>query len=295
MAAPLSTSPHAPELIPAPRLLARWPLPAVCAWCGAWAVAALAARSGVDASSAQLAGSAAGAMAALTWPGLRPTRRLWLALGYPLLGLLLGHAALPAWAWLLPLALLLALYPVRAWRDAPLFPTPPSALRGLAARAVLPAGARVLDAGCGVGDGLRALRREYPHARIEGVEHSRVLAWVARWRERAARVQRGDMWARSWADFDLVYLFQRPESMARAWQKACADMRPGTWLVSLEFEVNAQPPVTVLRRSHRRCVWIYRVPAPPAAGQPAPAAKQDAEMAACGGAPVHSRRRRRRR
>ena len=33
-----------------------------------------------------------------------------------------------------PLAVLLALYPVQAWRDAPLFPTAPDALDGLADR-----------------------------------------------------------------------------------------------------------------------------------------------------------------
>ena len=35
----------------------------------------------------------------------------------------------------------------------------------------------------------------------------------------------------------MVYLFQRPESMQRAWDKARRDMRPGTWMVSLEFDV----------------------------------------------------------
>jgi hypothetical protein len=41
------------------------------------------------------------------------------------------------------------------------------------------------------------------------------------------RVRRGDMWAMSWQGCQVVYLFQRPESMARAWDKACADLAPG--------------------------------------------------------------------
>jgi Asp-tRNA(Asn)/Glu-tRNA(Gln) amidotransferase A subunit family amidase len=48
------------------------------------------------------------------------------------------------------MALLLAAYPLRTWRDAPLFPTPVDALDGLAAQLPLVAGARVLDAGCGL-------------------------------------------------------------------------------------------------------------------------------------------------
>ena len=40
-------------------------------------------------------------------------------------------AGLDARLWLLPAGLLLLAYPVRAWRDAPLFPTPPKGRCGL--------------------------------------------------------------------------------------------------------------------------------------------------------------------
>ena len=80
---------------------------------------------------------------------LGPTwwRRLMIGLGFPLSLALSGAVSLPAWAWLLPLALLLLIYPLNAWRDAPLFPTPPNALRALAAQAPVPHAALVLDAG----------------------------------------------------------------------------------------------------------------------------------------------------
>ncbi|MGM9526190.1 MAG: hypothetical protein ACI3U1_07975, partial [Peptococcaceae bacterium] len=48
----------------------------------------------------------------------------------------------------------------------------------LMAGASLPAGASVLDAGCGVGDGLKALRRAWPQTRIHGVEWSWPLRWL---------------------------------------------------------------------------------------------------------------------
>jgi hypothetical protein len=32
------------------------------------------------------------------------------------------------------------------------------------------------------------------------------------------------MWRADWSGYQLVYLFQRPESMARAWAKGCAEM-----------------------------------------------------------------------
>lgn len=232
-----------------PALRLPWPLPAVAAWIGAWAVCLL---SG-SAAAALLAGGAAALAVRGTW------RRSLVAAGFPLSAAALGALpALPGWAWgvaALPLALA---YPVRAWRDAPFFPTPAGVLDGLPAVAPLPDGARVLDAGCGTGDGLRALRRAYPGARLEGVEWSAPLAALARRRCGDAEVERGDMWGRSWAGCDLVYLFQRPESMARAWDKARAELREGAFVASLEFAVPGVKPHARLDAGHRP-LWIYRL------------------------------------
>jgi len=94
---------------------------------------------------------------------------------------------------------------------------------------------------------------------------SALLARVARVRCPWARVQRADMWAESWRDFDLVYLFQRPESMERAWRKACAEMTAGAWFVSLEFEVPGIEPHALLQHAGERAVRVYRLGGPAAA------------------------------
>ena len=186
-------------------------------------------------------------------------RRLWVALGFPLSAMALGFgSALPPWAWLLALAPLLLAYPMRAWRDAPFFPTAPDALLDLADMIELRDGALVLDAGCGLGHGLQALRRVWPAAQYHGIEWSLPLRLLAAWRCPWASVRRADMWKGPWADYDVVYLFQRPESMARAMAKAAQEMRPGTWLVSLEFEVPDVEAHARLQRPGQRVVWVYR-------------------------------------
>ena len=234
-----------------------WPAPALIAWAGAWALhALLLPRAGPLA--ALLAGCALGTLASLL--GTRWWRRVLIALGFPLSLALTGAAALPAWAWLIPLLLLLAVYPLNAWRDAPLFPTPAGALQGLETIAPLPPEARVLDAGCGLGDGLRALRQAYPQARLDGLERSWPLRWLCALRCPWARVRQGDIWLADWSSYQLVYLFQRPESMTRALVKA-GEMAPGSWLVSLEFPLpgvapQAQWPV----REGGRMVWVYCLP-----------------------------------
>ena len=239
----------------------RWPLPALLGWSAAWAAYLLGLGAGLPAFAAW-----AGA-ALLPLPLARRVGSAWrgavVAAGFPLSTLVLAGSGLPPWAWLLALAALLLLYPLQAWRDAPLFPTAPGALDALAQRLPLPEGPRLLDAGCGLGHGLDALRRAWPRARIEGVERSAVLALAARLRCPWARVRRGDMWAGHWRGYDLVYLFQRPESMARAWRKAGQEMAPGSWLVSLEFEVPGAPPPLALPPATGRPVWAYRVGAQP--------------------------------
>lgn len=236
-----------------------WPLPALLTWLAAWLVFAALRAAGLPVLWAMALGALLGAAASVL--GGTPWRRVFIAAGFPLsLAASGGAAALPAWGWLLPLLLLLALYPPHTWRDAPLFPTPDRALAGLSAQLPLRDGAAVVDAGCGLGAGLRALHAEYPRARLTGWEWSGPLTWACRWRCRFARVQRADIWAQDWSGFELVYLFQRPESMPRALAKARAELRPGAWLVSLEFPLPGVAPTTSLQRDGDKPVWAYRVP-----------------------------------
>ncbi|HSV72045.1 MAG TPA: class I SAM-dependent methyltransferase [Methylibium sp.] len=237
----------------------RWPLPALAAWSLAWVLFLALRQSAAPLWLAVALATSTGALLAL--PSTTQMRRLLVAGGFPLSLLASGAAAsLPAWAWLLPLALLSLAYPLRAWQDAPFFPTPSGALDGLASLAPLPPGAAVLDAGCGVGHGMAALRRAYPGARVEGIEWSRPLAWAARLRCPWARVQRGDLWQQSWSSFSLVYLFQRPESLPRAVAKAGAELATGDWLASLEFAAAELVPQAVARAADGRPVWLYRHP-----------------------------------
>jgi hypothetical protein len=248
----------APLMAPARRPHLRWPLPALAAWLLAWVACEAARRAGLDAAPAWLVGVATGVALAAVTTGDR-WRRAIVAGGFPLSSLVMA-AALPGWSWIAAAALLLLAYPLSAWRDAPFFPTPASALVELPEVVTLAANARVLDAGCGLGHGLQALRAAFPGARVDGVERSALLAWVCRWRCRHAQVRRGDMWQTSWQGYDLVYVFQRPESMARAWDKARREMPGGAWFVSLEFEVpHAFPHLRLQAGASAKPLWVYRV------------------------------------
>jgi SAM-dependent methyltransferase len=244
-----------------------WPLPALCVWAASWALFVILSQLGVSNLLAFLAACCAGLVGAAfaAVHGFSRWRQGLMVLGFPLSAVATGMAsAWPAWFWLLPLLLLLALYPLRSWRDAPLFPTPRDALNGLLKATNLQPGVRILDAGCGLGDGLLALRREFPSAHIAGLEWSFLLQLLcaARCHLAGAKVEvvRGDIWAADWSGYDLVYLFQRPESMSRAMEKAKAELRPGAWLASLEFEVAGQTPTKRLEGQPDKPVWLYQLP-----------------------------------
>ena len=239
----------------------QWPLPAVLAWLLAWLVFKLLGSLGLHTGLALGAASALGVACSLwgeTW-----WRRLLIGAGFPLsLAITLassGATGIPAWAWLLPLALLLLVYPINAWRDAPLFPTPADALQELPQHAPLPPGALILDAGCGAGHGLQALHAAYPEAALSGLEWSWPLRCVSALRCPWARVRREDIWLADWSAYDLVYLFQRPESMTRAAIKA-AELRAGAYMVSLDFEATHLRATAHYRAPGGKMVWVYRAP-----------------------------------
>ena len=241
-----------------------WPLPALMVWALCWGLfLGLQALQTLD-WAALLVVTATGGMLSLMSD--RRWRRIIIALGFPLSVFASGMAAsVPAWGWLLPLGALFAMYPLHTWRDAPMFPTPSGALKGLARVAMLDGTSpRVVDAGCGMGDALRELHTQYPQARLEGLEWSWPLrlacALRCRWLRVPVRVKRADIWAADWTPYAMVYLFQRPESMPRAVRKAARELRCGAWMASLEFEAADLQPTAVHHCADGRPLWLYQAP-----------------------------------
>ena len=73
-------------------------------------------------------------------------------------------------------------------------------------------------------------------------------------------MRRDDLWQTDWSRVQVVYLFQRPESMARTVAKTRAELRADAWLASLEFEASGLRPQAVHACADGRTVWLYRTP-----------------------------------
>ena len=121
----------------------------------------------------------------------------------------------------------------------------------------------VLDLGSGLGGVVRALARAGIDAK--GVEYSPMLALLSnawcRWLG-LGQVSRGDMWQAELSQVDMVYVFLSPVPMTRLWQKACAEMKSGSLLVSNSFAIEGVEPLEVWELSDRRQtqLFIYQIP-----------------------------------
>jgi len=126
---------------------------------------------------------------------------------------------------------------------------------------LLPTGpARMLDIGAGTGSLLRPLAQARPDCQFTGIELApapwllgRLLAAGASnidWR-------RNDLFAPSWADYDVVYAFLSPVPMPAVWAKAQAEMKPGSLLVSNSFAVPGIDPEQRIEVTDRRGTQLY--------------------------------------
>lgn len=175
----------------------------------------------------------------------------------------------PSGVWLAAAALL-ALTSHNALRErVPLFLSSAAARSTLLS--VLPSQRPVcfVDAGCGTGGVLIEVARERPTLQCIGLETAWLPWLVARLRcagsPNGARVLRRDLWAHSLAGVDVLYAYLSPVPMERLWTKACAEMPPGSLVVSNTFEVPGVPaearlPVGDLTGS---VLLLYRVPPRP--------------------------------
>lgn len=119
---------------------------------------------------------------------------------------------------------------------------------------------RVIDLGCGQGGLLLRLARARCDCQFVGIEHA-PLPWL--WARLTSLGQAnlqiilGDFWQQHLAAFDIVYAFLSPHPMPRLIDKARAEMRPGTLLVSNSFAVPGTVAERVVAVADRRATELY--------------------------------------
>ncbi len=238
---------------------------------------------------AQLAGVAAAfalARANLLPPGLWPlvgtqaiaaagtamllrSARWWLPihLGFLPLAVLAHRLSFhPGW-YLGAFTLLLLVYWTSFRTQVPLYLTNRPTAQALARLMPAEHTARLLDLGAGGGALLRRLARLRPESRFTGIETAPgpwALGWLLNRRQANVDWRRGDLFALSLRDYDVIYAFLSPAPMAALERKATAEMRPGSLLVSNSFPLPGREADFIVDVGDRRRtrLYCYRATAP---------------------------------
>jgi SAM-dependent methyltransferase len=105
---------------------------------------------------------------------------------------------------------------------------------------------RVIDIGSGLGGFALDLARRRPDARVTGIELA-PLPWLvssvrARLSGSRARFARGDYDRLDFSAYDAVFAYLSPAAMPALWNKAAAEMRPASMLLSFEFDIPGHQP-----------------------------------------------------
>jgi len=143
--------------------------------------------------------------------------------------------------WYLAAFLLLALTSIGAVRTrVPLYLSSPRAAKELALR--LPKHGRLIDLGCGLGGPLARIHKFRPEARLVGIEAAPLNWLIAKFRLKLggakADIRLGNLWSANLSGYDIVYAYLSPAPMARLWDKALLEMKPGSLFISNTFSVD---------------------------------------------------------
>lgn len=137
--------------------------------------------------------------------------------------------------------------------QVPFYPSNSAVWRAVAE--LLPTGRpmRIIDIGSGFGGMVMYLARMHPESEVVGIELA-PLPWIcSRVRGRASGsggvFMRGDYERVDFRDFDVVFAYLSPAAMPALWQKAHAEMRKGSLLLSYEFAIPGVEPTMIIHPS----------------------------------------------
>ena len=188
---------------------------------------------------------AAGAYVLARYWGMASWWRL-IHLLFPLVVWGMAQLHVPNWVYLVGFLFSLMLFWTTFRTQVPFYPSFPAVWQQVLAWMPPQPGLRMIDIGSGLGDMAMHIASERPDCRLLGIEVA-PLPWLishtrARWRSSSARFVLGDYHKLDFREFDVVFAYLSPAAMPALWQKARAEMRPGSLLISYEFEIPGVVP-----------------------------------------------------
>jgi len=189
----------------------------------------------------------------------------WIHLCFPLTAWVMFQWHIPNEAYLIGFIISLSLFWTTFRTQVPFFPSRPIVWQQVAKIIPQNSPVRLIDIGSGLGDMSMYMAKIRPDCQIEGIEIA-PLPWMisyirAKFRRSYATFKFGDYQALDFANYDVIFAYLSPAAMRMLWDKASREMRSGSLLISLEFEI---PGVTENMRiagsQNRPDIYVWKIP-----------------------------------
>jgi hypothetical protein len=188
-----------------------------------------------------------------------PVWWIWIGLFFPMaVTLALNAGDMPAWPFGVAFVLLYLFFSNTARERVPLYLSNKKTTDALLSLMQQRGATRFTDLGSGLGGVVRALDGGGRVARgVETAPMVWVMSAVLSKLTGRGRILRQDIWSTKLGQEDLVYAFLSTEPMPALYDKARAEMRPGSLLVSNSFPVPGVEPDEVWELPDRRKTKMY--------------------------------------
>lgn len=157
----------------------------------------------------------------------------------------------------------LALFWTTFRSQVPFFPSFPTVWKQVAELLPEAQSLKLIDIGSGLGDMPMYIAKVRPNSLVEGIEVAPLPWAISYFRSKMARSRAafklGDYNALNFADYDVVFAYLSPAAMVDLWAKAKDEMRSGSILISLAFEVpGVQPSMMLKANENSPSLYVWR-------------------------------------
>ena len=188
----------------------------------------------------------------------------WIHLCFPLAAWMMLQWHIPNAVYLVGFMISLSLFWTTFRTQVPFFPSRPVVWQQVARIIPQDSPVRLIDIGSGLGDMSMYMAKTRPDSQIEGIEIA-PLPWMisfirAKFRRSSARFTLGNYQALDFANYDVIFAYLSPAAMRMLWDKASKEMRPGSLLISLEFEIpNVLESIRILGNKNTPDIYVWKI------------------------------------
>jgi len=188
----------------------------------------------------------------------------WIHLCFPLAMLAMTHWQLPNEFYLAGFIISLSLFWTTFRSQVPFYPSRPSVWKQVAKIMPKDRHVRLIDIGSGLGDMSMYIAKIRPDSQIEGIEIAPLPWLISKIRAKIIRSKAiftlGDYHALNFADYDMIFAYLSPVAMLALWQKASQEMKTGSLLISLEFEIpGVNPTMRIAGNDYSPEMYVWQI------------------------------------